>query len=172
MNLIQKAIGLTGIAMIILSCEGKKEMSSINPVNWKKREVNREIKDSLETGSTYLSTYSQIYKLTQERTQDLTATVSIRNTNRRDTIYLERAEYFNTHGELIRKYFDHLIYIAPMETVEIVIDETDQEGGTGANFLFDWKVKKGTHEPLFEAVMISTLSQQGLSFTTVGKRIE
>jgi len=59
-----------------------------------------------------------------------------------------------------------------METVEIVIDEKDQEGGTGANFLFDWSIKPNSHEPYFEGVMISTSGQQGLSFTTEGKRVE
>ena len=58
-----------------------------------------------------------------------------------------------------------------METVEIVIDQDDNEGGTGANFIFDWKIKPDTNEPLFEAVMISTYGQQGLSFTTTGIRL-
>ena len=58
-----------------------------------------------------------------------------------------------------------------METAEIVIDEIDKEGGTGANFLFEWKVTKNTNEPFFEGIMISTSGQQGLSFTTQGRRI-
>ena len=58
-----------------------------------------------------------------------------------------------------------------METVEIVIDENDKEGGTGANFHFDWRIKPLSNEPLFEAVMISSFGQ-GLSFTTQGKRIK
>ena len=78
------------------------------------------------------------------------------------------AEYYNTQGELLRSYFDHPIYLVPLETVEIVIDEGDREGGTGANFLFDWRIKQGSNEPLFEAIMISTSGQQGLSFTTNG----
>lgn len=62
--------------------------------------------------------------------------------------------------------------MAPLETVEIVVDETDVEGGTGANFIFEWSKKDSTPEPLFEAVMISTSGQQGLSFTSTGIRIE
>ena len=53
-----------------------------------------------------------------------------------------------------------------------MIDEVDKEGGTGANFLFEWKLNKKANEPFFEAVMISTSGQQGLSFTTQGRRIE
>jgi hypothetical protein len=44
------------------------------------------------------------------------------------------AKYYNTQGTLLRSYFEHPIYLAPLETVEIVIDEGDREGGTGANF--------------------------------------
>lgn len=96
----------------------------------------------------------------------------MRNTNLKDTIYITKADYFDTKGSLIRTYFDEPIYIKPMETVEIVIDEKDQSGGTGANFLFQWSMKHTSHEPYFEGVMISTSGQQGLSFTTQGRRVE
>ena len=58
-----------------------------------------------------------------------------------------------------------------METVEIIIEEQDIEGGSGANFVFDWAIKNAKNPPLFEAVMISTYGQQGLSFTTRGVQI-
>ncbi|MCB0485687.1 MAG: DUF3124 domain-containing protein [Flavobacteriaceae bacterium] len=153
------------------SCNKEKEVSSINPINWSKRTINLTQNDSLVTGTTYLSVYSQIYSQTEHKTHDLTVTVSMRNINRNDTIFIDKAEYFDTKGQSIRTYFDKTIFIAPMEAVEIVIDETDREGGTGANFLFDWKIKQTSQEPLFEGIMISTSGQQGLSFTTHGKRI-
>lgn len=96
----------------------------------------------------------------------------MRNTSLKDTVYIDKAEYFDTKGTPIRIYFEQTIFIAPMETVEIVIDEIDREGGTGANFLFDWKIKPASSEPLFEGVMISTSGQQGLSFTTQGQRVK
>jgi hypothetical protein len=80
--------------------------------------------------------------------------------------------YYDTHGQVVRSYFEKTIFIAPMQTVEIVIAETDVEGGTGANFLFDWQAPAGAQEPYFEGVMISTSGQQGLSFTTQGKRVD
>lgn len=160
------------LLLIIFSCEKEKEISSINPVNWEKRSANYKETDSLIQGSTYLAVYSQIYSQTEHITHDLTATISLRNANRKDTIFIDKAEYYDTHGNSIRSYFKKPIYIAPMETVEIVIDETDREGGTGGNFLFDWRIKSNSFEPLFEAIMISTSGQQGLSFSTEGKRIE
>ena len=160
------------LMMIFLSCEEEKKMSSVDPVNWDAREVTRALTDTLETGATYLSVYSQIYSESENKVQNLTSTVSLRNPSRKDTLYITRADYFGTDGNLIRTYFDKTIFIAPMETVEIVIDQIDQEGGTGANFIFDWRILPGSNPPLFEAVMISTYGQQGLSFTTRGRRIE
>ena len=71
----------------------------------------------------------------------------------------------------VETYLDHPNYVAPLETVEIVISEKDDTGGSGANFLFDWAIHPGTPEPLFEGIMISTIGSQGLSFTTQGVRV-
>jgi len=159
------------VLLLTQACTEKREEIAVDPVNWKKRMLNSPLSDSLENGSTYLSVYSQIYSQTEHKTHDLTVTVSIRNPNRADTLYLQKAEYFDTHGKLIRNYFNRAIFLLPMETIEIVIAEKDQDGGTGGNFLFDWAKHSKANEPIFESVMISTNSQQGISFTTQGKRI-
>ncbi|MBB4080564.1 hypothetical protein GGR28_003199 [Lewinella aquimaris] len=159
---------LLALCALISGCEDSQSFSSLDPVNWQSRTVPTNPADSLATGTTYLSVYSSVYSLTEHKTHSLTVMVSIRNTNRTDTVYVDQAEYFNTTGHLIRTYFNRHIYIAPMETVEIVIDERDKEGGTGANFLFEWAAPPTANPPLFEAVMISTSGQQGLSFTTTG----
>jgi hypothetical protein len=159
------------LGFLAFSCAEEKPLSSTNPVNWENRRVRGSLPDSLGPGTSYLSVYSQVYSLTEHRTHDLTVTVSMRNTSPNDTLYLQKAEYFNTHGVSIRTYFDEPIFVAPLETVEIVIEETDREGGTGANFIFDWALLPGAPEPLFEAIMISTSGQQGLSFSTQGTRI-
>ncbi|MBO0330690.1 DUF3124 domain-containing protein [[Muricauda] lutisoli] len=162
------------LLILILSCaeKSKEEVSSIDPVNWNNRMAEIASSDSLVKGTSYLSVYSEIYSETEHRTHNLTSTISMRNTNLKDTIYINKAEYFDTEGTPIRTYFDRPIYIKPMETVEIVIDEKDRSGGTGANFLFQWSIKPYSHEPYFEGVMISTSGQQGLSFTTQGRRVE
>ncbi len=132
--------------------------------------IDFEVPDSLIAGRTYLSVYSEIYSQTEHRTSNLTATVSLRNTSATDSVFVLSAEYFDTGGTIIRNYLDRPIYLLPLETVEIVIDQVDSKGGTGGNFIFDWRMKEGSSEPLFEGVMISTYGQQGLSFTTQGVR--
>ncbi|WP_419213333.1 DUF3124 domain-containing protein [Maribacter sp. X9] len=170
---MKKFIFLFSIHVLLIGCAEKKvEMSSINPENWSKRQVSLQPKDSLEHGKSYLSIYSQIYSSSEHKTHNLTAMVSLRNTSEKDTIYLLKAEYFDTHGTSVRTYFNHPIYLAPLETTEIIIDEHDIEGGTGSNFIIEWKIPKDCPEPLFEGIMNSTVGQQGLSFTTQSRRIQ
>lgn len=166
------ALLLFGLFLVFCACNDEKTVSSLDTVNWEKREVKKVLSDSLIKGSTYLSVYSEIYSLSEHLTHNLTATISIRNTSRTDSLFITKAEYFNTHGQHIRTYVEKPIFLLPLETVAIVIDEKDKEGGTGANFLFDWKTTQSYTEPLFEGVMISTSGSQGLSFTTQGIKIE
>ncbi|WP_116125864.1 DUF3124 domain-containing protein [Lewinella sp. IMCC34183] len=158
--------------LFLLACEAQEqEISSVDPTNWAARRATLPVGDSLTRGETYLSSYSQIYTESEHRTFDLTGTISIRNINLRDTIYLTSANYYGTGGELVRNYFADPIYLRPQETVAIIIDNHDREGGTGDNFYFEWAVPAGLHEPLLEGVFISTYGQQGISFTTRGVRV-
>jgi hypothetical protein len=92
--------------------------------------------------------------------------------NLKDSVYIQTADLYDTHGELIKSYVREDIFIVPMETLEIVIEENDPSGGTGANFIFEWKKPAASLDPYFEGIMISTSGQQGLSFATRGIRID
>ena len=167
-----KSVLLLFILLTCYACDEHKDIEEAHLTNWKPRQIKTLPSDSLEYGNSYLSIYSHIYSLTEHTTHNLTATVSIRNTSNIDSLYILKAPYYNTDGVLIRNYTEKPIYVKPMETLEIVISQIDVEGGSGANFIFDWAIKAGTTAPIFEAVMISTSGQQGLSFTTIGTRIE
>ncbi|AOW20840.1 DUF3124 domain-containing protein [Urechidicola croceus] len=169
---MKKTVLFIILIIFVYACNERKEMSSINPENWSNRTANINTKDSLELGKSYLSIYSQIYSQSEHKTHNLTVMVSLRNTSDLDTIYILQAEYYDTHGKSVRKYFKQPIYLSPMETTEIIIDEMDVSGGTGSNFVFEWKIPKNTPEPLFEGIMSSTMGQQGLSFTTQSIRIK
>lgn len=157
------------ILLIFSSCVHEDQVEEvIRPVNWDQRTANIKTSDSLIYGSSYLSIYSKIYSVTEHRSVNLTVTASLRNISSTDTIYVIESDYYNTKGDLIRSYHDTPIFLKPLETIEIVIDENDMHGGSGANFIFEWAFKKTGHEPIFEAIMISTSGQQGISFTTQG----
>ena len=169
-RLIQAIVGLS-LVLVFVGCGQGRVEKPVQAEDWTARKMEIDFQDSLVRGQSYLSVYSKIYSQTEHQTHDLTVTVSLRNTGL-DTATVTSAKYYNTHGDLIRTYFDFPVRLKPMETVEIIIAEADDDGGTGGNFIFDWVMKQNGTEPLFEAVMISTSGQQGLSFRTDGVRIK
>ena len=150
------------------ACGTETDKYPIQKVDWESRVTEKDNFDAFYKSKTYLPVYSHIYHIHEHRTFDLTVTVSIRNVSISDTLYIKKSDYFNTVGENIRQYIKKPIYVKPLETLEIIIGEQDIAGGSGANFVFDWMMKNDKNPPLFEAVMISTYGQQGLSFTTRG----
>jgi hypothetical protein len=134
------------------------------------RRVNTTIVDSL-IRQVYVPIYSDIYNQTRDTRTMLTATLSIRNTSRRDSLFISTIDYYNTQGDLVRSYIDSSIYLKPMESIDYVIEQQDNSGGSGANFIIDWYSKKQLN-PLFQAVMVGGLGAQAFSFTTDGIEVE
>ncbi len=170
---MRNIIKILFIALVLFSCKPKSdtEIETVLTTDFDTRKSDITNFSDYAQGKTYLPVYSHIYHIHEHKTFDLTITISIRNISISDSIYILKADYYNTSGENIRKYLSNPIYLKPMETVEIIIDEQDVEGGSGANFVFDWATKNVKNPPLFEAVMISTYGQQGLSFTTRGVQV-
>ncbi|MFK7771137.1 MAG: DUF3124 domain-containing protein [Saprospiraceae bacterium] len=139
----------------------------------KKHEVNKSMEDIVNEfqDTIYVPIYSDIYSQSKNVSFLLTATLSIRNTSMHDSIYIEAIDYYNTNGDLVRKYTDNTLFLKPLESIDYVVDEQDESGGTGANFIIIWGAKNDQIKPIFEAVMISTQGQQGISFTTQGTSI-
>ena len=115
----------------------------------------------------YVPVYSEIYTKNKSFAYHLTATLSIRNTSKRDSIFIKNVDYYSTEGSLVRKYLQHPIYVKPLETVEYVVREKDTLGGSGAKFLLTWGANKPV-KPMFQAVMIGSFNNQVFSFSTNG----
>jgi hypothetical protein len=157
------------VTMVLTACSSNEESDEMPPEEkWADRIATISAKDSLIEGTTYLSVYSHIFSISELRRHDLTVTISLRNTSKIERVFIKSAEYFNTDGRLVKSYLEQPIFINPMETAEIMIFEKDIKGGTGGNFIFDWATANKNNKPFFEAVMISTIGQQGLSFSTQG----
>lgn len=122
--------------------------------------------------SVYVPVYSHIYHGDRERVFNLTATLSIRNTNLDTDIMLHSIDYFDSKGELLKQYLDAPIVLKKFSTIRYVINAADKSGGSGAKFIVRWKSKKVSNAPLIEAIMISTKSQQGISFVSRGQAID
>ncbi|HLV40961.1 MAG TPA: DUF3124 domain-containing protein [Brumimicrobium sp.] len=124
-----------------------------------------------KTKKVYVPVYSNIYQSTRNDRTSLTSTLSIHNTSETDTLFITRIDYHNTEGKLVKKYLDHPIYLNTFETIEYVVDEKDESGGSGANFVIEWYGDKKLN-PLFQAVMIGGLGSKSFSFTTEGVLFE
>jgi hypothetical protein len=101
----------------------------------------------------------------------LAVTLSIRNVDFKQSIILTSVDYYGTKGELIKKYLKEPIVLGPFETTRYVIPRDDKSGGSGANFLVEWKSGKSVNPPIVESVMIGAEGQQGISFTSRGQVI-
>ncbi len=156
-NVIMKLIKIILISLVLLLI-GCKETTPNDEISIP-QEDNLVIKrakkvDSLyPTKKVYVPVYANIYQSTRNTRTSLTSTLSIHNTSETDTLFISRIDYYNTEGKLIYKYLDSPIYLDTFETIEYVVDEQDNSGGSGANFVIEWYGDEKLN-PLFQAIMI------------------
>jgi hypothetical protein len=120
----------------------------------------------------YVPIYSQIYMWDQRRTMDLSATLSIRNTDLTHPIIISRVSYYDNNGKLIREYLAKPVELNPLASTSFVIEQEDTAGGVGAAFVVEWVAPKQVSAPVIESVMINTSGNQGLSFVSPGRVIK
>ena len=126
----------------------------------------------LSKGQTiYVPAYSHIYSGNREKPFLLTVTVSVRNIDPKNPIQITTVNYYETQGKLLKIYLEKPVTLAPLGSLRYVVPEGDETGGSGANFIVEWRSDKPVNPPIVESVMIGTKSQQGISFTSRGQVI-
>ena len=127
----------------------------------------------LSKGQTlYVPVYSNIFSAPKKIPFNLATILSIRNTDMSNPIQILAADYYDTRGKLVRKFYQQPITLAPLESTDIFIPEDDTAGGTGANFIVRWNSQKEVNVPIIECVMIGMKSGQGISFVSPGREIK
>lgn len=125
----------------------------------------------LSKGQTvYVSVYSNILTAPKGIPFYLETTLIIRNTDMMNSLTVESADFFDTHGNLLKKHVERPIVLKPLETKYFFIPETG--GGVGANFIVRWNASKEMNAPIVECLMIGTKSGQGISFISSGQVIK
>jgi hypothetical protein len=168
MNL--KSLLLVFVLIFVISCSKSKVPETMHHSAFHFAKVDKSAFEKTE--HVYIPIYSDIYFVDSRHTFSLTATLSIRNTSFKDSIYVFAIDYYNSGGEKVRRYNESTLLVKPMESVEFVVENKDDTGGVGANFVLEWGAKPGAQRPYFQGVMIGTTGQQGISFTTEGIVIE
>lgn len=103
---------------------------------------------------------------------DLTATLSIRNTDLNNPIIIASVNYYDSNGKIVRKYLNKAVELGSLSAIDFVVNQEDTAGGVGAAFLVDWVTQKPVSDPVIEAVMINAGGNQGVSLLTSGRVIK
>lgn len=120
----------------------------------------------------YVPIYSHIYYENPEKSLDLAATLSIRNTDLTNPIIVTSVRYYDSAGNLLKEYLEQPVELNRLASLDFVVNRTDRNGGAGANFIVEWLSAKTVSEPIVEAVMISAVGNQSISFISRGKLIK
>jgi hypothetical protein len=135
--------------------------------------VTLDDKSKIAMGQTiYVPVYSHIYYENQNKVLYLSATLSIRNTDLSNPIIITSVRYYDTEGKLIKHYLERPVELGSLASTDFVVERTDTSGGLGANFIVEWIAGKEVSKPVIEAVMISAVSSQGISFVSPGRVIK
>lgn len=116
---------------------------------------------------TYVPVYSSIFHGNRDRVINLAVTLSIRNIDNSGSISVYSIDYYNSDGELIRNYLNTEKVLKPYQTMNVIVKESDTQGGNTAGFVVKWGAGKNVNDLFIEAVMIGTYPQ-GISFTSRG----
>lgn len=121
--------------------------------------------------SVYVPVYSHIYYGNRAQRIELTATLSIRNTDPGRSIRVVSANYHDSSGKRVRAYLDKPVELGPLAATRLVVKESDRSGGSGASFVVRWESGRPASPPIIEAVMVGTAGNRGMSFASRGRAI-
>ena len=116
----------------------------------------------------YVPIYSDIYTDRDNRKVLLSATLSVRNTTLKKSLYINKIDYYGTDGTFIKSYLNKPIELPAMATLNYIVEKEEDKGGSGANFIIEVEGIDETVKPVIEAVMIGNFSNKGFAFSTEG----
>jgi hypothetical protein len=116
----------------------------------------------------YVPAYSEVPYGDKGLTLNLTATLSIRNTDRKHPVTVKRVDYYSAAGTLVRAYLKQPALLGPLASSEHVVKESDRS----ASFLVEWESEAPVSAPLVEAVMVNSTYNQGIAFTSPARVLE
>lgn len=142
-------------AVLLLACMAQLVMAGDGPV--------------LSRGQTvYVPVYSNVFAAPKEVPVHLANLMTIRNTDIHNPIQVTAADYYDTRGALIKKFYAKPITLAPLESTYLYLSEHDEEGGVGANFIVRWQAAREVNAPIIECLMVGN---QGRAFVSPGQVI-
>ncbi|MFN8206679.1 MAG: DUF3124 domain-containing protein [Bacteroidales bacterium] len=166
--------GLSGILLIFLlcSCQQKTSHEKTEYPNNLAFDTNHLVVpanyDRLRGQLLYMPVYSSVPYQEEGRGYQLSAFLSIHNTDFQYPISVTKVLYFHTNGKLIKNYLPVPLKLNPLQTMDYFVPESDTSG-FGANFIVEWVSDSLVSNPLIETVMIGITNGQGISFLSQGR---
>lgn len=116
----------------------------------------------------YVPIYSDIYTDRENRKVLLSATLSVRNTTLKKSLYINKIDYYDTHGAFVKSYVTSPIELPAMATLNYIVEKEEDKGGSGANFIIEVEGIDETVAPVIEAIMVGNFSNKAFAFSTEG----
>ncbi|SNT70939.1 DUF3124 domain-containing protein [Psychrobacter sp. LV10R520-6] len=116
----------------------------------------------------YVPIYSDIYTDRDNRKVLLSATLSVRNTTLKKSLYINKIDYYDTAGNFVKSYLKNTIELPAMGTLNYIVEKEEDKGGSGANFIIEVEGIDDTVTPVIEAVMVGNFSNKAFAFSTEG----
>lgn len=132
---------------------------------------------SLSTGQTlYLPIYSHLYHgeangRGQPSLNLASAHVSIRNTDAQGALKIMSARYYDTQGKLLKEYVPKPVTVGAYGTHELFVANSDQTGGSGANFIIVWSSAQPVNPPIVEALHAEIRASRSITFLTTARPV-
>ena len=120
----------------------------------------------------YVPIYSHVFYGDRVASFNLSANLSIRNTDPGNSITVFSVEYYDSYGKLVKSYLKEPKKVNPLSSIRYYVKESDKSGGSGACFLVKWRAGEKVNAPIVEGVMLGTAAGQGLSFISRGQPIK
>jgi hypothetical protein len=98
----------------------------------------------------------------------LAITLGVRNLAPQQPLTLHYVDYYDSPGQLVRRYLAEPRTLRPLETDEFTVRARDDAGGSGASFLIGWSGSSNMSDLMAEAVMVGHTADGYLSFTSRG----
>jgi hypothetical protein len=127
------------------------------------KSTDEKIDNTFDRKKFYVPVYSHLY-ISENNYTRLSISLSIRNSDQIKDLFIESVDYYNTQGELVKKYLSQPHILKPMASIDYFVSLEDMSGGHGAKFLVNVASKDKTTLPIIQAVMLNKSGSSNLCF--------
>lgn len=124
------------------------------------------------SGATYVPLYESLYVGGKRSLENLSATLSLRNTSGDQAVIVSAVTYLDKSGAEVASVLEGPRLLAPLAIAELYIDQSSHPDGPVAAAIVDWGTEGPASPPIIEAVIVGSYGAKSISFISRGQAIE